>query len=329
MEKLRVAFVGNWHVHGRDFAGKLQAMPDCEVTVYCGARREWAKELSCRYETDYGKVLQDQEVDAVLLACSTADHEEMIIQAANAGKHVFIEKALAVSNKAAYAIQNAVEKNNICFTMSDPVMKAPQMFAKRLVEEGKLGEITNMRVRCTHDQAYQGKVNAQFFETEQSGGGAMIDTGCKAVHILYQFLGCPLRADAMFHSYSPLAQEKQVEDNAVAIYQFPNGAIGVAECGWYSPKYQLSMDISGTKGCICQRDDQIFYHLEDTEWIQVKPEELPPAQTYPLNEWVDSIRRGKRSEKYGIEEAVCLTEMITAAYEAAGTIATLVRKKDD
>ncbi|MDE5933798.1 MAG: Gfo/Idh/MocA family oxidoreductase [Lachnospiraceae bacterium] len=324
MRKLRIAFVGSWHVHGRDFAGKLQAMPDCEVTVYCGERSEWAEELSCRYETDYEKVLQDQEVDAVLLACSTAAHEEMIIRAANAGKHVFIEKALAVSNKAAYAIRDAVKENDICFTMSDPVMKAPQMFAKRLADEGKLGEIINMRVRCTHDQAFKGEVNAQFFETEQSGGGAMIDTGCKAVHILYQFMGRPVRANAMFHSYSGLAQEKQVDDNAVAVYQFPNGAIGVAECGWYSPKYQLSMDVLGTKGCICQRDDQVFYRLEDTDWIQVKQEELPPAMTYPLNEWVDSMRCGKRSEKYGIEEAVCLTEMITAAYASVGKAAIVL-----
>ena len=314
MAIVKAALVGAWHVHGLDFAEKLISKPECEIVALWGKGEDLARRLNCRREENYESILEAKDINSIILSCSTAQHEKMIIKAAQAGKHIFVEKSLAISNEAAYSIKDAVEAAEICFVMSDPVMKSPQMFAKRAIETGNLGIITNVRICTVHDGAARGKMHSPFYKLEESGGGAMIDMGCKAVHILYQLLGRPEKAESMFWTYTSEGKENKIEENCVVCYQFPGGAIGIAEAGWYSPKYQFSMDIYGTKGSICQRDDRIFVHMEKGSWEEIPQEKLPPAMEYPLEHWINSIKSGKKNCLYGVEEAVILTEMITAAY---------------
>ena len=85
MEKqLRIACFGEWHVHGKDFARKLADYPGCSVYPIGS--------------DNYEKILEDPLIDAVMITAATADHGRLITAAAAAGKHVFVEKALAVSN---------------------------------------------------------------------------------------------------------------------------------------------------------------------------------------------------------------------------------------
>lgn len=317
MKKLKLALVGCWHVHGFDFAKKAAARPDCAMIAVCDGPPQWGETLGCRLEPDYGRLLGNPELDGIILACSTREHEDRIVRAAAAGKHVFVEKSLAVSDRSAYAIRDAVKAGGIHFTMSDPAMKAPQMLAKRMIASGQLGRITNIRMRTVHGGSNRGETPYQFYNRGESGGGALIDMGCKAVHVLYQLLGRPTGVCAMTRSYTELGKTEGAEENAVAIYRFSDGAIGTAETGWCSERYQLAMDVYGTQGCLCQRDDQVSYRLNGGEWVSVPPEELPPALDYPLTYWLESILNDTPNDLYGIDEAVALTEMITAAYRAA------------
>ena len=310
MEKqLRIAWFGEWHVHGKDFARKLADYPGCSVyTVGCD---------------NYEKILADPLIDAVMITSATADHGRLITAAAAAGKHVFVEKALAVSNQEAYEIREVVEKNNIHFTMSDPVMKGPQMFVKKLTDEGVLGKITNARVRTVHPLGILGMHKPQFYNRTESGGGAMIDMGCKAAHTLYELFGKPVRVCAMFQSYTEMGQKNGIDENAVAVYEFGGGVLGIAETGWASPKYQYALDVYGTEGCVSVSDTQVRYRLNTGSWITVPEESLPDPMIYPLTDWIDSIRKDRPARNCGIEEAVHITEMITAAYRSEGMAITI------
>ena len=258
-----------------------------------------------------------------MITAATADHGRLITAAAAAGKHVFVEKALAVSNQEAYEIREAVEKNNIHFTMSDPVMKGPQMFVKRLTDEGVLGKITNARVRTVHPLGIMGMHKPQFYNRTESGGGAMIDMGCKAAHTLYELFGKPVRVCAMFQSYTEMDQENGIDENAVAVYEFGGGVLGIAETGWASPKYQYALDVYGTEGCVSVSDAEVRYRLNTGSWITVPEESLPDPMIYPLTDWIDSIRNDRPARNCGIEEAVHITEMITAAYRSEGMAVTI------
>lgn len=321
-DQLGIACIGEWHVHGKDFADKLDKYPNCRVTAVCSdipeTGRAWAAHMGCRFEPDYRRVLENPEVDAVMITAATSDHGRLIVDAAKAGKHVFVEKALAVSNEEAYAIQKAVTENRIHFTMSDPVMKAPQMFVKRMVMEGTLGMITNARIRVVHPLGIMGQHKPQFYNKAESGGGTTIDLGCKAAHTLYQLFGKPFSACAMFSTYTDMGKANGIDENAVVLYRFPNGILGVAENGWASPKYQYSLEVYGTEGCVTIHDTKTAYRLNSGCRVTVQEAELPEPMIYPLDDWIDSIKKDRPNRNYGIEEAVHITEMITAAYRSEG-----------
>lgn len=321
-DQIGIACVGEWHVHGKDFADKLMKYPHCKMIAVCSDNPEsgriWAEQKACLFEPDYGRLLKNPEIDAVMITSATADHRHLIVAAANAGKHVFVEKALAVTNEEAYAIREAVEKNGIHFTMSDPVMKAPQMFVKELIREGVLGKITNARIRVTHPLGILGQHKPQFYNKAESGGGTMIDMGCKAAHTLYQLFGKPVSACGMFHSYTDIGNKNQIDENAVVLYRFPQGILAVAENGWVSPKYQYALEVYGTNGCAVIYDTTVQYRLNDGEWRTVPESSLPEPMIYPLDDWIESIECDRPNDNYGIEEAVHITEMITAAYRSEG-----------
>lgn len=316
---LKIACAGEWHVHGKDFANKIAARADCTITAIWSDTPEtgnaWADEMGCRFEGDYHRLTAAKDVDAIILTSSTASHREMIVVAANAKKHVFVEKALAVSNEDAYAIRDAVLKNGIHFTLSDPVMKPPVMFAKEMIQSGKLGRITNVRVRAVHDLGILGTHLEQFYHVDESGGGALIDMGYKSAHILYQLLGRPQSALASFETYTGLGMRYGADENAVALFKFDSGAIGIAETGWASPKDQFTVDVYGTYGSVCIKENQVQYRFNESSW-QVA-EILPKGLPYPLTYWVESILYDIPNEHYGVLEAVAITEMITAAYRSA------------
>jgi predicted dehydrogenase len=278
---------------------------------------EWAKTAECRYIEHFDDLCRDPSIDGVIITDATSKHRDMICRAANSGKHVYVEKALAATNEEAYEIRDAVKKNGIHFAMSDPAMRPPQMFAKKLFDEGKFGEITEIRARFVHDEALKGTHKLSFYNKKEAGGGAMIDMGCHCVHVLHQFLGKPLSAVSLMHSFGTAAQNSGLENSIIAVYKFKSGALGIAETSWYAPRWESAFDIYGTKGCVSSIDNRLCYRLENSDWITLAPEELPPGMVYPLNYWIDSIIGDTPNTEYGIDEAVELTEMISAAYKSA------------
>ncbi len=326
MKTLNVACVGGWHVHYKHFSEKIVKIPGCHLVAVWDDDLErgkaWADDMGCKFEPDYDKILEDTGIDAVIISVGTVQHAKMIVPAAKVGKHIYVEKALASTNEDAYAIQEAVhaaeEKYGIHFTMADPVKRNSLVFAKQMADEGKLGTLTNVRMRNLHSGALEGTALPRFYDKKQAGGGALIDMGCHCIHVLHWFLGKAISAYALFDEYTPEAKENGIDENTIAIYKFESGAIGAVETGWIHPGYQYAVDVYGTKGCVHINHNEVRYHLDEGDWATVPQDELPEGVLYPLNYWVNSIFNDTPNEEYGIDEAVVLTEMITAAYRAKG-----------
>lgn len=327
-EIVKLACISKWHVHAPDFADKVLTYPNVEIkTVWDedpAIAKKWAEELDCGYETDLDVILQDPEIDGVMICSSTVSHAELVIRAANAGKHIFVEKAPFATTEGAYAAREAIRRNNVKFLVSDPIDKPHALYAKALMDSGKLGTVTNVRVRTVHPKGLTGEQPLGFYAKETGGGGAMMDMGCHAVHTLQFFLGRPVSAMAMFQQMTERAREYDCDDNAVAIYQFSNGAIGVAETGWISPGKTFELDVCGTKGSIhIHGRFEISVYYEGGEWENVPESELPEPLTYPLLLWIECIRNDTEVTRATIDDAVCFTEMIEAAYRSQGRQITM------
>jgi predicted dehydrogenase len=290
-----------------------------------------ADRFTCQYYSDLDAFLANPAIDAVIICSPTSQHAEHIIRAAIAGKHIYVEKSPFTSLEGAYLAREAVKKSGVHFMVSSPMEKPRVRFAKRFIDEGKLGVINEIRFRLTNDGAIDRTEPTSIYNKEENGGGAMIDFGQHGVHILNWFLGMPVRTSARFGYVTDFAKKYRIEDNAVALYEFESGAIGVVEAGWASPYHECFLDIFGTKGRLHVVGDDVLYTPDGTKKIfddvsyelggknpvHVPESDLPEPFLFPLRHWIETIINDTPDDRQNIDEAVAWTEMLVAAYRAA------------
>ena len=226
---LNIALVGAWHVHFGQHADEAAARKDCRITALWDddpvRGKEAAAHYSCDFEPDYDALLARPDVDAVVVCSATNQHTQLLIKAANAKKHIFTEKVLCLTVEDAKRIRQAVEEAGIRFCIAFFWRSHGDMqYAKSLVDSGALGQITYARMRNPHDGAIAGWLPPHFYDPVQCGGGAMIDLGTHPMYLLAWLLGMPAYVSSVFTAVTG----HPVEDNAVSVLEYKNGAIAVS-----------------------------------------------------------------------------------------------------
>ena len=316
---LRVAAMSRWHVHADQYVREIKEHPQADVSVVWDEDPErgaaWAASLDVPFEGDLDAVLRRDDVDAVSVTTPTSMHPEVMIAAANAGKHIFTEKVLATTMPDARRIAGAVKDAGVQFCISFPRRTIPAtLYAKQAAEQGLFGDITAVRVRIAHDGAVRDWLPAHFYDPETTGGGAMMDLGAHGMYICRWLLGRPKRVVSVFNTVTGRA----VDDNTVSVIEFENGAIAVNETSFTSFGGAYSLEIDGTEGgyrMLSPGDVQVrSKHLYGTKWQA--PAKLPEAHAKPVDQWIAGCVDGAPIE-FTIEDAVDLTELMAAAYMAA------------
>lgn len=312
---MNIAMISAWHVHAHDYAKQIMNNKNCEITAIWDEDVErgnkWAQELNCKFYEDYDMLSQDNSIDGVVIASPTSMHTDLIMKAANAKKHIFTEKVLALQVEDCTKIKQAIEKNNVIFTISFPhKCRNDLIAAKNIAGSGEIGQLTYARVRNVHNGSINDWLPQHFYNKEQCGGGAMIDLGAHSMYLLEWILGKPKSITSTFTNVT----NRPVEDNAVCVIEFNNGAIGVSETGFVSSYNPFTLEISGTKGAILVRNG-VSYASEKTEGKWVNMEDLPDSLPTPIQQWIDSILNGTKPY-FGIDDAISLTEIMEAAYQS-------------
>jgi len=313
---MKTAILGAWHVHTGGYAKAFAATPGCVIAAVWDSDRNRAEDLSkkfgCPWYTDIDALFSSEDFDSVIVCSATSEHPEVIKKAVSAGKHVFTEKVLTVSPDDAETIAGLVKKNGVKFVISFPHKCSGQLrYARQLVGSGALGEITYMRVRNAHDGSISNWLPPHFYDGSQCGGGAMIDLGAHPMYLIPWFMGEPESISSVFTNVT----DRAVEDNAVSVFRYKNGAIAVSETGFVSKYNNYVIEIDGTKGSFRLSDSGAQYATDETggKWIDV---EKLPAEPSPLEQWIKLVRTGEGAEDFGIDEAVRLTRVMDAAYRS-------------
>lgn len=314
---MKAAMIGTWHVHTEGYAKEFSADPRCQLTAVWDPDEEkagqFAEKFGCAAYTDLDRLYAEADFEAVLICSATNEHVPLMIRAAEAGKHIFTEKVLAITAEGAEQICSAVQKSGVKFVISYPHKTNPGLiFAKKMIDEGKLGTVTYARVRNAHNGSIADWLPPHFYDKVQCGGGAMMDLGAHPMYTLLWLLGEPERVSSAFTSVT----DRPVEDNAVSVLTYANGAIGVSETGFVSNYGNYVLEVSGTKGAVRIVDDQTMMAdgTTDGKWV---PAELPVQPKSPLAQWIDYVAEGIPAPEYGIEEAVRLSRLMEAAYRAS------------
>jgi predicted dehydrogenase len=314
---MNIAMLSGWHVHAEGYAKEFNSIPGVKVTAVWDELpergRAWAEKLGATFYEDVDALLADPSIDAVACCAPTNLHGDLLCRAANAGKHIFTEKVLALTCEEAYAIRDAVAAAGVRFVISFPHQTNRALLkAKQLCEQGALGTLTYGRMRNVHSGSIRDWLPPHFYSREQCGGGAMIDLGAHPMYLLAWFLGKPCAVSSAFTNVT----DRPVEDNAVSLLEFEGGAIGVSETGFVSLCDPFTLEISGTAGWLRVVGGELTVRLDGQSKVYTA-EELDVTRPAPIPYFVDLVTNGGDGAFYGMDEAVRLTEIMVAAYGAA------------
>jgi len=229
----------------------IQSIESATITVVwdeiAERGKEWAKQLGVDFESDLDTLLKREDVDGVVVDAPTNMHADIMIAAANAGKHIFTEKAIALTTSECEQISAAVEKAGVKFCISFPARTSPHhLFAKQLIDEGVIGDITLLRIRNGHDGALNNWLPDYWYDEKAAGGGAMMDLGCHPMYLASWLLGKPKRITSMFNYFT----NRAVEDNAQCSVGFTNNAVAVLETSLVTYRTPAGFEMYGTNGTL-------------------------------------------------------------------------------
>jgi predicted dehydrogenase len=307
-----------WHVHAKDYAKQINEHPDTEiVAVWDEIAERGQKEAEARgvrfYES-LEELLAQPDIDGVVVDTPSNMHRDVMVKAANAGKHIFTEKVLATTIREANEIVAAVEKAGVKLTVSLPRLNDGYTLAiQEVLEQGLLGELTLVRARLSHGGAVANWLPAHFYNLEQTGGGALIDLGCHPMYLTRLFLGLPESVTANYGYVTG----KEVEDNAVAVLRYPNGALGIVEAGFVNKFSPFTLELHGTEGSLLfgTPDNRIVLRTsklgeEASKSWSVK--QLPANRATAIQQWVGHIRNNTVASE-NIALALDLTKLMEAS----------------
>ena len=316
---VKVAMLSKWHVHAGGYAGMLKNSGKAEIVAVWDddvQRGEaWAKELGAEFIADLDALLARDDIEAVICDAPTTAHRDILVKAAKAGKHIFTEKALAPTVAECLDVKKAVEESGVTFVISYPQRGRPCVqFAKKMIDEGAFGKITLVRTRDAHNGVSGNWLPDYWFDKNAAAGGAMMDLGCHPMYLLAWFLGKPKRVTGMFTA----PYGKPVDENAVAIAEFADGALGVAETGFISAGSPQTVEIYGTEGSMIAHGEDVTFQsakYNDIHRGAFKPT-LPEGKPAPIMQFIDAVAAGTGSpEGLGIDDAIALTELLENAYK--------------
>src|SRR5260370_31504219 len=149
---IRLALLSFWHVHARDYVQQARANPAITITGVWDETpergRAQAHALGVPFYENLPELLTQAEVDGVIVTTPTTMHREVIIAAAQAGKHIFTEKVLAPTLRESNEIVAAVDKAGVKLVVSLPrLYNGSTLAVKAILDQKLLGELTQVRVR--------------------------------------------------------------------------------------------------------------------------------------------------------------------------------------
>jgi UDP-N-acetyl-2-amino-2-deoxyglucuronate dehydrogenase len=333
-EKMRFAIIGGGVIapsHARAIAGNSKA----ELVAVADIDTDKAKAFAADFSipdvyADYEELLKRDDIDVITIAVPSGYHADVAVAAAQAGKHILCEKPLDITSDNMTRMIAAGRKANIKLGCVFQRRITPaSIVAKQAVVAGKLGKLVL-------GDAYQKNYRSpQYYKSAGwrgtwavDGGGALMNQGVHGIDLIQWLMG---DVQSVFAYSAPLVREIEVEDTAVAVVKYKNGAFGVIQ-GTTSvyPGQESRFELHGEKGTIIFDDTgfkQWKFEGVEEETPQVAPRvsaKNDPTQIASdghfliVDDLIQAIVEDRDPMVTG-EEARKSVDLILAIYESART----------
>ena len=303
-----------------------------ELRVVCDLRadrgRPVAERFGAEWLPDYREVVQREDVDVVSVCLPTALHLEVAGAAAEAGKHVIVEKPLELNVQRARQVIDVCRRNGVKLAA---IFNRRFVFgtrrAREAVQGGDLGKLlmADMRFKAWRPASYYSESGWRG-TWDQEGGAALINQGIHGVDLVTWIAG-PIKRVAGHARH--LRHAIEADDTTVAVCEYESGALGVIECATsVLPRQGDWLEFHGEKGSILLQNYQIAaWQVEGVEQGKPTAEEraLPGADKgvdvghfLQIQDMADAVREGREPVVTG-EDALHSLAVVQAIYESERT----------
>ena len=260
MEKFRFAILGCGLI-GDIHAQAILSHPDAELYAMCDVSAERAGDYASRYGarvfTSYDELLADPSVDAVSICTPSGMHADQAIAALRAGKHVLLEKPMALTGRDALRIREAeAESGKLVSVVFQTRYVEDIRYLKSLIEDGRFGTLAfcDLYMKYWRDPAYY-SASPWRGTFAMDGGGALMNQGIHGVDVMHFLFGEPRLIGARVKT---LVHDIETEDTAVSLVEYPSGALGVIEASTATnPGFERRIEICGSRGYAVMIDSSI------------------------------------------------------------------------
>ncbi len=262
---LGIGLIGLGSINRAHIAGYRSVPEAARIVAVCdtvaSAADERAGELGATPYTDHHALLADERVDSVDVTLPHSLHHPVVRDALEAGKHVYVEKPLALEPSQCRELIELARARGLRFTVAENTrFVAAYEAVKRLLDDGALGGIRTVRTLIYGSEAERIRANRWIGRREEAGGGVIIDAGVHSFYLLEWLFGRVRRVRATMSAVLP---ESQVEDNAVVSGELEDGTRFTCEltCTAELP-WGERLEICGERGVVIvdQLADPVVRH---------------------------------------------------------------------
>ena len=337
---LRVGLVGCGWICGV-YADSFAEVPDAQVVACCAGHPERARAFADARGIPHAcasweELVAREDVDLVAVGSPNRLHHPVAMAALAAGKHVVVEKPLAVTLEQCQQIADEASARGLLAGYAENLCFAPKYEKVRdLITSGELGRVHHVRQLEKH-----GGPHTRWFYEDDAAGGALFDMGCHSIELVRWLLGKPA-VTAVWAHMATVVHDTELDDHCVIHLEFASpegserpatdrdapGPTALLEAGWSLEGGMVSdLHVQGTAGvasasllgdgmglrAFTERGEERGWRAVDVDWHR--------ANGYPqqLAHFVRCARTGETPIE-SAADGVAVMEFMLAAYESAGT----------
>lgn len=303
MNKLRVGIVGIgwWSTeHARAIhQSELLELVTC-YTRNEDKRKKFAEDNHCEQEETYEKLLERNDIDAVILTTPHSTHKDLTLKAASAGKHVFVEKPMALTVQDCKEMIEAVEHaGRVISVGQDRRWSSTHRKIKELVTSGKVGKIIYAEASYFNNIGINITPDKWRWYKDESPGGPLSYLGVHMIDTLRFLFGEDV--EEVRGIMDKMVIKAEIDDFAMATMRFHNGGYGTVTSIFTVPKTTY-VNVYGTELNVFSGDASglIIQHKDTNTIEKVEVTEQNPVQL-ELEDFARAIAEKRAPEVDGVE----------------------------
>ncbi|MGC9135939.1 Gfo/Idh/MocA family protein [Caldivirga sp.] len=316
VRKIRVAIVGLGEVSFNHYNALKSTKYGELAGVFShskGRAEEVAKAWGTRPYYSFEELINDPSIDALIICSADEHHHDQAVKAMKAGKHVLVEKPLALNARdVADMARVSLETNRILMPVHNYIFRPKVRRTKELIESGAIGEPTYalfiVTQRLTEDVA-------------KRHHGALFTQSYHSIYTSNYLLGPPVEFQAMWGTLT--YREVKSDEVFVATFKYRNGALGNIVANWAaddlsSYPFMWLDKIIGTRGTITVNSfDDVMTSLQAGSFMMGKTIDYVESFKGIVRHFVDEVLAEGRKPEQSIYDALLVHDIIEGLRESA------------